>query len=88
MISADSATACCHILSSILQMFSLIKQFAEGGICNNSMFHEDHGIHLLSNMFDYHWMVVPDFIESTLIMVYLIGALEYFSAQVPYFMMG
>ena len=50
------------------------------------LFHADHGI--LSDTFDYYWMVVPDFISSFSIMICLIGSMEYISAQVPYFMKG
>ena len=42
----------------------------------------------LSSSFDYHWMAIPDFIVSISYIMLYTGAVEYFSAQVPYFMKG
>ena len=42
----------------------------------------------LSSSFDYHWMAILDFIVSISYMMLYTGAVEYFSAQVPYFMKG
>ena len=42
----------------------------------------------LNTHFDYHWMAIPDFIVSISAMILYTGAVQFFSAQVPYFMKG
>ena len=74
----------------ILMAFEIVSQhnyhLMNSNVTIPCLFHADHGI--LSDTFDYYWMVVPDFISSFSIMICLIGSMEYISAQVPYFMKG
>ena len=42
----------------------------------------------LSTSFDYHWIIIPDFIQSISLLMLYTGVVEYFTAQVPYFMKG
>ena len=74
----------------ILMAFEIVSRHSYYLMNSNTtipcVFHADKG--KLSDTFDYHWMAVPDFIESLSMMVCLIGCMEYISAQVPYFMKG
>ena len=42
----------------------------------------------LMTSFDYRWIVIPDFLSTVSIMMFYIGAIEFISAQVPFFMKG
>ena len=42
----------------------------------------------LSTSFNYRWIVIPDFLSTVSIMMFYIGAIEFISAQVPFFMKG
>ena len=75
----------------ILMAFEIVSRHNYYQMNSNStiipcLFHANQGT--LRNTFDYYWMAIPDFIASFSIMICYIGAVEYFSAQVPYFMKG
>ena len=42
----------------------------------------------LKESFSYHWIVIPDFLSIVSIMMFYIGAIEFISAQVTFFMKG
>ena len=74
----------------ILMAYEIVAQHNYSVQSNNittpCLFYAHQGT--LSSSFDYHWMAIPDFIVSISNMMLYIGAVEYFSAQVPYFMKG
>ena len=74
----------------ILMAFEIVSRHKYYQMNSNStipcLFRASQGT--LSNTFDHRWMAIPDFIASLSSMMCLIGAVEYFSAQVPYFMKG
>ena len=74
----------------ILMAFEIVSRHKYYQMNSNStipcLFHASQGT--LNNIFDHRWMAIPDFIASLSSMMCLIGAVEYFSAQVPYFMKG
>ena len=74
----------------ILMAFEIVSRHKYHQMNSNStipcIFRASQGT--LSNIFDHRWMAIPDFIASLSSMMCLIGAVEYFSAQVPYFMKG
>ena len=42
----------------------------------------------LNTTFNYKWITIPDFLSTVLITMLYIGAIEFISAQVPFFMKG
>jgi hypothetical protein len=42
----------------------------------------------LSTSFSYKWITVPDFLSTISVMMLYIGAIEFISAQIPFFMKG
>ena len=50
------------------------------------LFYERRGT--LSSSFSYHWLALPNFLQSISILFIVIGVTEFISAQVPYYMKG
>ena len=74
----------------ILMVYEIISRHNYQNVNINKtipcLFYANQGT--LSTSFNYHWMAIPDFIVSISLMMFYIGAMEYISAQVPYFMKG
>ena len=75
----------------ILLTYEIVSQYNYSVQNNNNattpcLFYAQQGS--LSSSFDYHWMAIPDFVISISVVMLFIGAVEYFSAQVPHFMKG
>ena len=75
----------------ILMSYEIISRYnyQKDNILNKTipcLFYASQGTR--STSFDYHWMAIPDFIVSISLTMFYIGAVEYISAQVPYFMKG
>ena len=70
----------------VISRHNFIKSSAGHNTTIDCLFHASHGS--LSTSFDFQWMAIPDFLESMSLMMIYIGAFEFLSSQVPYFMKG
>ena len=76
----------------MLMMFNILSRqnFLQGSGKNATIecvFAKTEGGALI-NYFDYRWIAIPDFLQSASFAFLFVGAVEYVSAQTPYFMKG